>query len=175
MLPLPFTVETYLAQPLQRFATAASAFVLQLFALPAVAEGNTITMESGSIQVVEACNGLGMLVTFFAMTTGVVLLLRNPWPDKVVMVLSAVPIALAANIARITITAFLAELVSKAASDAFHNYAEFFMMPFALGLIWLEWALLSRLFIKQSTQEMPLFNIAKPAPALAGSHSGKTK
>ena len=89
MLPLPFRVESALANPLQRLATQASTFVLQLIGLPAIAEGNIIIMEHKTIGVVEACNGLGMLVTFFALATGVVMVLRRPWLDKVIVVLSA--------------------------------------------------------------------------------------
>jgi exosortase len=51
MLPLPFRVESALAHPLQRLATQASTFVLQLIGLPAIAEGNIIIMEQKTIGV----------------------------------------------------------------------------------------------------------------------------
>jgi len=152
MLPLPHRLEVALALPLQRVATQASTYVMQTIGLPAVAEGNIIIMEEARIGVAEACNGLGMLVTFFALATGVAIVLRRPWVDKLIVVLSAVPIALLANIARIIVTGLLAETAGpEVARDFFHVLAGWFMVPFALGLLWLELLLLSRLFIEPSS------------------------
>jgi exosortase len=148
MLPLPFRVEVALAHPLQRFATLASTFTLQTIGLPAVAEGNIIIMEQAPIGVEEACNGLGMLMTFFALATGLAMVLERPLLDKILLVLSAVPVALLANVARITVTGLLSETVSpEAASTFFHALAGWFMMPLAMGLLWLELLLFSRLLI----------------------------
>jgi exosortase len=151
MLPLPYRLEIALGGPLQRLATLASTYVLQTIGLPAVAEGNIIIMEQAKINVIEACSGLGMLVTFFSLATGLAILIKRPWPDKVLVVVSAVPIALAANVARITVTGLLADTIGQdAALDFFHDLAGLFMVPLALGLLWLELFLLSRLLIEPS-------------------------
>src|SRR5262245_16599210 len=97
MVPLPHRVEEAVGAPLQGAATACSTFALQTLGLPAFAEGNVITVNAARIGVVEACNGLGMLFTFAAMATGLVLVVRRPWVDRALIVLSAGPIALAAN------------------------------------------------------------------------------
>jgi exosortase len=154
MLPLPYRIEGALAQPLQRFATSASTYVLQTIGLPAVAEGNIILMEAGSIGVEEACNGLGMMVTFFALTTGLAMVIRRDWRDKVILILSAVPVALVANVVRITATGILNECFGEQVGQAFfHDLAGWFLMPFALGLLWLELWLLSHLFIDPSAED----------------------
>src|SRR5262249_44393678 len=87
MLPLPHRVEVALAYPLQRVATLASTSLLQPCGCPAVAEGTVIVMDEVHIGVVQACSGLGMLVTFFAMTTAVALVLKRCLADKVFIVL----------------------------------------------------------------------------------------
>jgi exosortase len=151
MLPLPYRLEIALAGPLQHLATVASTYVLQTLGLPAVAEGNVIIMKQMRIGVVEACGGLGMLVTFFALATGLALVIRRPLLDKLVVIVSAVPVALIANIGRIVVTALLAENVSKeAASNFFHDLAGWFMVPFALALLWLVLWLFSKLFVANS-------------------------
>jgi exosortase len=167
MLPLPYRVEVALSHPLQRLATVASTYTLQLIGVPAVSEGNIIVLEEASIGVVDACNGLGMLVTFFALATGMAIVLKRPWIDKAVLVLSAVPIALAANVARITVTGLLYNTLGQETGDKFysHDVAGFFLMPFALVLLWLELVLISRLFVDVPVETPRAFSFSKPAPA----------
>jgi exosortase len=156
MIPLPYRVEMGLGYPLQRIATLASSYALQTFGLPAVAEGNIILLNEARIGVVEACNGLGMLFMFFAFAVAVALVVRRPLVDKGLIVLSAIPIALAANIARITVTGLLHETAGGVVADAvYHDLAGWLMMPLALGTLWAELALLSRLFLEPDPQSAP--------------------
>lgn len=71
MIPFSYVVEVALRQPSQRVATIASTYGLQTLGLPALAEGNTIVLGDARIGIVEACNGLGILFTFFAIATAV--------------------------------------------------------------------------------------------------------
>src|SRR5436305_589397 len=82
-----------LTEPLHGIATVSSTFLLQTLGLPALAEGNVILLNDVHIGIVEACSGLRMLVIFFALSTAVALLTRRPLWEKVVVALSAVPIA----------------------------------------------------------------------------------
>ncbi|HKB36029.1 MAG TPA: exosortase/archaeosortase family protein, partial [Gemmataceae bacterium] len=111
MIPLPHRVETALALPLQHLATLASTYALQTIGLPALAEGNTIHMTRAQIGVVEACSGLSMLLVFFAISTGMAILIKRPLLDKALIFVSAIPVALLANITRITVTGLLFEWV----------------------------------------------------------------
>src|ERR1043166_3891400 len=150
MLPLPYTVEVMLSGPLRRIAVIASTYVLQTFGFSAVAEGNIILMESQPILVAEACSGLSMLLTFFALSTGVALVTRRPLIDKVGIVLSAFPIALLANLIRIVSTAILADTVGgRAATLVFHDLAGWLMMPLALGFLGLELLIIDKLFVQR--------------------------
>src|SRR5262249_35685267 len=139
MLPLPFRVEVALSHPLQRVATYLSTYALQTLGFAAVSEGNIIILDNVRIGVVEACNGLGMLVTFVAMTTATVLIVRRSWIETVLILLSAIPIALLANVLRITTTGILhAEVGGQIGDIVFHDLAGWLMMPIALCLLWLE-------------------------------------
>ena len=149
MVPLPYRVETAMGYPLQRAATMASTYALQTLGLPALAEGNIILIEEARIGVVEACNGLGMLLTFFAVSTAVSLLVDRPWLDRVLILLSAAPIAFLANVFRITLTGILHHLANGKAADAFyHDLAGWLMMPMALLAFGAELKLLSLLFVE---------------------------
>jgi exosortase len=137
MIPLPWRLEQALGPPLQYVATLSSTFVLQTLGFMAFSEGNVIQVNEARIGVVEACSGLSMLITFIALSTGMALVIKRPLLDKIVLVLSAIPVALVANIARITLTGILHETVSSKAADAFyHDLAGWVMIPFALLLYW---------------------------------------
>lgn len=147
MIPLPFRVETALALPLRRVATLCSTYVMQTFGLPALAEGNTIHLDGGPIEVAEACSGLSMLLTFFAISTALAVLVERPLFDKIVLVASALPIAIVANVTRITATGVAQEMFGREAAHAlFHDWAGWLMMPLALGMLWVELWLLTCLF-----------------------------
>ncbi len=150
MIPLPFQVERALARPLQHVATVASTCSLEMLGFRATSEGNIIWINDETrIGVVEACGGLSMLLAFFALAVAFALALRQPPLDKIVIIASAVPIALFANVARITLTGILHELTGSAAAHFFfHDLAGWFMMLLALAVLWLEQRALARLLVQ---------------------------
>jgi exosortase len=143
MIPLPYNVSKQMAGPLQRIATEASTFLLQVLGLPAIAERNVILLNEVELGVVEACSGLRMLVVFFALSTAVALLMRKPLWERLLVCASAIPIALLTNLLRITATGVLYETAGKEIAEAvFHDLAGWLMMPLALGFLGLELKLL---------------------------------
>lgn len=153
MVPLPYRAEYLLGGPLQRLATVSSAYALQTMGLPAVTEGFVIHIDEAKIGVVEACNGLGMLFMFFAFAAAAALLTPRA-ADKAVILLSAVPISLAANVTRISLTGLLHAKVGGGVADHFyHDLAGWLMMPLALGMLWSELYLLSHLLVEPPAAE----------------------
>jgi exosortase len=149
MIPLPYRLEVSLAAPLQRIATVSSTFLLQTFGLPAVAEGNVILLSEARIGIVEACSGLRMLVIFFALSSAVALMIHRPIWERLLVVFSAVPLALVVNVMRITATGFLHEKVSSDVANAvFHDFAGWLMMPAALAMLWFELTYLKHLLLE---------------------------
>jgi len=147
MIPLPYQVEVALGAPLQRLATLGSAFMLQTLGQPAVPEGNTIMLNDVKLGIVEACSGLRMLVTFFTFSTGVAIIIRKPWLERMCIVLSAVPIALVTNIIRITATGLMYQVNQEFAHSFFHDLAGWFMMPICLAFLGFELWVLNRLIL----------------------------
>lgn len=147
MLPLPFQLEGALSAPLQRLGTVVSTFALQTLGLPAVSEGNIIRIDDLNIGVLEACNGLGMLSAFFAISTTIALVIRRPMLDRLAIFLSAIPIGVLMNLVRLTATGLIyAGIGAPAAQTFFHDLAGWLMMPLALAAVGLELTLLRRLF-----------------------------
>jgi exosortase len=161
MVPLPFQIAHGLSGPLQTLATKISAYAMQTLGLPALPEGNTILLNNNTIAVAEACSGLSMLFVFLALSTAMFIVLRRPLLDRLLILASAIPIALVANAVRITSTGIAYELLGQEAGDLiFHDLSGWLMMPLALGLLWLELKLLDLVLVAPPVQES--------APALLG-------
>jgi exosortase len=163
MLPLPYRIEVAMQGPLQRIATLASTFTMQTFGMSAISRGNVIDINGTPINVAEACSGLSMLTIFFALSTAVAMISRRPLLERLFVVASAIPIAIVANVFRITLIGTLLVLgVRHSIVDAVHERAEFLMMPLALALLWLECSFFSRLIVEEEIDPLrsPLATLA---------------
>lgn len=151
MFPLPGFLDAQLLTPLQRIATRSSTYVLQTMGIPSYYEGNVIYIGEMQLGVVEACSGLRMLTIFIALSFAIVLVTERPLWERIVIVFSSIPIALISNIVRIVVTALLYKAVGAEWVDrVFHDLDGWLMMPFALGLLYLEFQILSHLVIDDS-------------------------
>jgi len=150
MFPLPIVLRTNILGRLQRVATVASTYALQTLGVPAIRDGNRISIGDLQLGVVDACAGLRMATIFVALCVAIVLIVKRPWWDRLIILLSAIPIALAVNIVRVTVTGLLYMTAgnSELAHKIFHDWAGWFMMPLALGLLYLELQVLSQLVIE---------------------------
>ena len=179
MVPLPWRIETALGPPLQSVATKASTYLLQTLGFMAFAAGNVVELGDSRINVVEACSGLSMLITFIALSTGVAMIVTRPLLDRIVLVASAIPVALLANVARITLAGVLHEMIGGRTSSTFyHDLAGWVMMPVGLVMYWIVIAILSRLLIEARYEAPPILEliearrhaVATPAGAKASKH-----
>jgi exosortase/archaeosortase family protein len=90
------------------------------------------------------------------MSFGVALLVRKPLWEKLLIFVSAIPIAVVANVMRIVVTAVCYKIALNNPSwgdpmkveHFVHTWAGYLIeMPSGLLLLWLEWTLLSKLLI----------------------------
>jgi len=163
MLPMPYRLEVALQGPLQRVGTIASTFVMQTIGLPAFSSGNVIDVNGERVNVAEACSGLSMLTIFFALSTAVAMLSRRSLLERLFVVASALPIAIIANVFRITLVGSLHFFgVEHDTVTLIHDWAALYMMPLALGLLWLECTYLSRLIVEEQLDPLqsPLASVA---------------
>jgi exosortase len=150
MFPLPTFLDSGLLTPLQKIATSSSNYVLQTMGIASYRDGNTIHIGEVGLNVVEACSGIRMLTIFMALAVAITLVTDRPMWERIVIVVSAVPIALLVNIIRITITGICHLTVGKELADTiFHDLAGWVMMPMALGFLYIEFQILANLVIDE--------------------------
>lgn len=166
LLPLPPRINIVMAAPLQRLATMASSALLVLTGLPVLPEGNVIWVGTQPLEVARACNGLSMLLSFVTLITAVTILARSfPLWQRVVLMLSTVPIALTANVLRIVATAWAYHLFGQKFGDKIaHDTAGWLMMPLALVLVWIELKILDWLVVPEVVPDKPIVFLPPQAP-----------
>jgi exosortase len=174
MLPMPEALNNLLALQLQGLATDSSCAVLQAMGLPALTEGHVIYVGSEQMEVAAACNGLSMLLTFLTLIAAVILLADLSIWEKIVLAISAVPIALISNIIRIVVTGWAfyqfgpdtVVVPGWTIERLTHDPAGWAMMPIALALVWMELRLLSWLVIEEQVgPSRPSMVLPRPATA----------
>ncbi|MBI4718563.1 MAG: exosortase, partial [Planctomycetes bacterium] len=146
MLPLPRRMHDAVMLPLQGFGAQVSASILEIIGIPVERFGHVLEVAGQRVAVAEACSGLRMALAFLIVTAVVAYIVRRPMWQRVLLVLSSVPIALACNVVRIVATAYLYSIgYDSLAQGVFHDGAGLLMMPVAFGLILLELWFLSTL------------------------------
>lgn len=161
MYPLPRSIEQALLYPMQGFATRISHFALQTLGVECFTQGNRIMLDGMDMGVVDACSGLRMMTIFGALATAIAMISTNrPIWERAVILLSAVPIALAVNSIRITLTGVAYSVTGNEGdmvgiiNTVAHDFAGWIMMPMALGLLYLEYQILARIVIEEAPEEL---------------------
>ncbi|PHR95879.1 MAG: exosortase [Blastopirellula sp.] len=149
MIPLPFRAESMLSLPLQGIAARLSAIGLQCLGQPAIREGNLIFLGENILSVEEACSGLRIFVAIIALAFAYVILTKRSWWEKLILIASVGPIALAANSLRIIATGLLYQYASGEAAHKFsHDLAGFIMIPLAAAMFGMVLWYLGKLFME---------------------------
>lgn len=107
-IPLPAIVSNQITLPLQFVASAAAERVLTLADIPVLREGNVLVLPNATLQVAEACSGIRSLFALVTVALIVAWMFERRNSVRALIVLSAVPIAVAANTARVAATAMAA-------------------------------------------------------------------
>jgi exosortase len=137
MIPLPIALYAKFAGPLQLGVSQVASGCLNLIGIPTLCEGNLITLPGDNrMFVAEACSGMRQLTGFLALTTAWAYLVKRPGWYRVVLIAASTPIAMTANLIRVTLTGAITYHVdARFASGAFHTAEGLLMM--ALGLLML--------------------------------------
>jgi len=176
LFPLPYAVEHYLGWQLQRTAAIGAGYALQTIGYPTYCEGVILHCQDHILEVQHACNGLSMLLTFAALSVGMIMVVQRPWFDRGLILVSAVPIAVFSNILRIAATGVLYNAAGKEMGDRiFHDFAGWMMMPLALAILLLELKILDWVFLEdlgQASRDDVLRMGGKPAHLFMTSFGG---
>ena len=123
MVPLPQSLVNVVAFPLQLVAADWAVSLLYYLHIPALREGNIIHLPNTTLFVAEACSGLRSLMALITLGVVFAYFFRKSWGERVVIVLSAIPIAIVVNALRVALTGILAyRLGEKAAEGLVHEF-----------------------------------------------------
>ncbi len=144
MIPLPIALYSRIASPLQLLASQVASALMNASGLPVLCEGNRMTLPGGlQMFVAEACSGMRQLTGFLALTTAVAYLTTRPAWYRITIVVSALPIAISANIARVMLTGYIMHFVNpQFAMGTYHTLEGLLILGFGLLLLQCEcWVL----------------------------------
>ncbi len=136
MVPLPAIIWNKIAFPMQLFGSYLTEKVVDMVGIPIFRQGNVLHLSNTTLEVVDACSGLRSLTTLFALSAVFAILsTHNTW-QKWVLFFVAAPIAIFANIVRLTATALLASRYGGDIAQGFlHDFSG--LVVFAVGIVML--------------------------------------
>ena len=160
-VPLPARLYAELTLPLRMFASSAAAAVMPLFAPGLYAEAQAVVIDwsmpggaRGSLNIEDACSGMRLMMAFVSLGVAMAYLGERAAWQRIIMVLSCVPIAVFCNTIRVTATGlFYIYGCENLARGTPHQVLGILMLAIALGLYALIGYLLSHLFVDEPENE----------------------
>ena len=151
MIPVPIASQSAVAFPLQLFATKISFFFIQALSIPVYQEGNMLYFAHAQLEVAEACSGIRSISAFTVLSVVFAYLLDKGWSRRIVLLASAIPLAMFTNIIRITGTGILAHFYGSRIADSFlHEFSGIVVFAFGFILFLFEFSLLNRVRSRKS-------------------------
>ena len=151
MIPVPIALQSAVAFPLQLFATKISFFFIQALSIPVYQEGNMLYFAHAQLEVAEACSGIRSISAFTVLSVVFAYLLDKGWSRRIVLLASAIPLAMFTNIIRITGTGILAHFYGSRIADSFlHEFSGIVVFAFGFILFLFEFSLLNRVRSRKS-------------------------
>ena len=121
MIPIPNLILQQVTFPLQLLASKLATVLLQLAGVPVLRQGNVIGLASMPLNVAEACSGIRSLLTLVTLAIIYGYLMETRIWVRVLLAVSAVPIAVAANSFRIFGTGLLVQYWDPDKAEGFYH------------------------------------------------------
>ena len=165
-MPIPAIVFNKIAFPLQLFASRCAVWSMAMLGIPVLRQGNIIELkplnsfDTKKLEVVEACSGIRSLMTLLTLAVVFAYFTHSPEENgpgsgkrfgflrsywfwrSVIIVASAVPIAILTNAFRVSGTGVLAHYYGTEVADGFFHsfsgwaiYIVAFILLFGIGMI----------------------------------------
>jgi exosortase len=147
MIPIPTIILQRFTFPLQMLASKVAATLLSLTGVPVLREGNVIVLSVMPLEVAEACSGIRSLLSLVTLAIIYGYLMDHRKWVRVVLALSAVPIAVAANSFRIVGTGLLVQYWDpEKAEGFFHSFSGWLIFVVSLVMLFTLHGLIVRLW-----------------------------
>ncbi len=176
-IPWPPLVYSQIAMPLQKIAAVASVTLMNVLGVDASHGGSKIFMPQydpvtgrqiadRALNVAEACAGLVSLMTFISIAGAVAFLSSRALWQKLVIVASAVPIAIFCNVLRVAGVGMLDKYAGREWSEGFaHQFAGMVLLLPAFFLIMLVCWIVDQLVIEEADEAAATTSSASSRPA----------
>lgn len=150
MIPLPGRIHNMIAYPMQSWATDGALITLQALGISVLKEGHVLVLNDNvQVAIAEACSGLRMLSAFVVVAAFLAYVIERPRWERIVVLLSSLPVAVFCNLVRLVVTCLLYLLISNEAGKSFfHDFAGLTMMPLAVAILLAELWIMSKLIIE---------------------------
>jgi exosortase len=135
MIPIPAMIYARITLPLQLFASRVAETVLSLFGIPVLRDGNVLELASQRLSVVEACSGIRSLLSLSFLSLVYAYFFDSKQWMRWALLAATVPIAIAANSARVTLTGLLSEYRADLAQGFFHTAEGWVLFIVALAML----------------------------------------
>jgi len=145
MVPLPYIVYDAMAFPLKLLVAKFSVISLKAMGIVVLREGNIIRFPQTVLEVADACSGLRSLMSLLALSVAYAFMTQKAVIKRTIIILAAVPIAIATNMFRVIVTGVLAQHYgASAAQGFFHEFAGLAVFALAMLLLFMLGMLLRR-------------------------------
>jgi exosortase D (VPLPA-CTERM-specific) len=145
-IPPPDFLYVSASTKLQLLASTLAVDALDAFGIPVGQDGNVIDLGAYRLQVAEACSGLRYLFPLVSFGVLAAILLRDRLWKRVVLVVSALPIAIGLNVARIVIVGLTVDRWGIGMAEGFlHGFEGWSIFVVCAGLLLSEVWILSRI------------------------------
>lgn len=159
-VPLPQRLYVDITLPLRELATKVATAALPILVPGLYAESQAVVIEyvlpgagaeKGRLNVEEACSGMRLLMAFVTLGVAMAYLRPRPAWQRIILVLSCLPISIVCNGIRVTITGWLhVKDMSEWAQGTPHELLGMAMLGLALGLYALLAYILDNLLVEAS-------------------------
>lgn len=127
-VPIPEVILNTVALPLQFTASKIGAAMLEWRKIPVLLTGNVIRIPGQELFVAEACSGLRSLTALLSLSVLLGAMFLRHWPNRILLILLAIPIAVIINGVRIFLTGFLVLFISPEMGQGFMHTSEGMVM-----------------------------------------------
>ena len=136
MFPIPAIIYARITLPLQLFASSVAETVLNFIGTPVLRDGNVLELANGQrLSVVEACSGIRSLLSLSFLSLIYAYFFDSKVWMRWVLLVATVPIAIAANATRVTLTGLISEYRPDLAQGFFHTLEGWILFIVALVLL----------------------------------------
>jgi exosortase len=143
MFPIPSSYYILITNPLKLMITDISGQIISFMGIPVFRDGNLLFFAGFELEVAEACSGVRSLYSYL-MLSCLFTIMSKRLRSKVVLLLSAIPLAIAVNIIRVVGTGILSvNYGPKLAQGFFHEFSGLVLFCIGFACLYLEFHLLS--------------------------------